>query len=143
MSRIHMEIRAGTAADADEIVHLWQSAGSPPTPTDTAPHVRAAMAHPGMRLFVMVIEGQIVGSVIGAFDGWRGNIYRLAVHPDYRRRGIARALVAEVERSLDSQGVQRINALVEREDSDAMGFWDAAGYPADFTFVRRLRDRVR
>ena len=37
--------------------------------------------------------GRIVGSLIVAWDGWRGSFYRLAVHPDWRRRGVATALI--------------------------------------------------
>ena len=86
------------------------------------------------------VEGQIVGSIIGTFDGWRGNIYRLAVHPDYRRRGVARALVAEVETRLARQGAKRITALVEKDQPRAMSFWEAVGYRADERIVRRVRN---
>jgi ribosomal protein S18 acetylase RimI-like enzyme len=84
-------------------------------------------------------EGRLVGSIIGTFDGWRGNIYRLAVHPDCRRRGIARALVGEVEKRLIQQGAKRNSALVEKNHPLAMNFWEAAGYRVDERIVRRVR----
>ena len=83
--------------------------------------------------------GQIIGSIIGTFDGWRGNIYRMAVHPDYRRRGIARALVAEVEKRLTQQGAKRITALVEKDCNWAKAFWQAVGYNLDSRIVRHVR----
>src|SRR5438094_227603 len=70
----------------------------------------------------------LAGSIIGIFDGWRGNSYRLAVHPDHRRQEIARALVAEVEKCLAKQGAKRITALVEKSHAWAMTFWEAVGY---------------
>ena len=85
-------------------------------------------------------EGQIVGSIIGTFDGWRGNIYRLAVHPDHRRQGIARALVAEVEKRLAQQGAKRITALVEKDHPWATAFGEAVGYQVDERIVRRVRN---
>tara|TARA_B100001245_G_scaffold185884_1_gene144034 strand:+ start:330 stop:536 length:207 start_codon:yes stop_codon:yes gene_type:complete len=44
--------------------------------------------------------GDIAGAVIAAFDGWQGNIYCLAVHPDHQRKGIARRLVLESPKGL-------------------------------------------
>jgi ribosomal protein S18 acetylase RimI-like enzyme len=84
--------------------------------------------------------GRIVGSIIGTFDGWRGNIYRLAVRVDHRRQGVARALVAEVERRLTRQGAKRITALVEKDHPWAMNFWEAVGYRVDERIVRRVRN---
>ena len=69
----------------------------------------------------------IVGSVIATFDGWRGNMYRIAMHPDLRRRGIAIALVREGERRLVEQGCIRIAAIVLLDEEHATGFWAAAG----------------
>jgi ribosomal protein S18 acetylase RimI-like enzyme len=89
---------------------------------------------------VAEVGGRVIGSVIGAFDGWRGNLYRLAVHPDYSRRGVARALVAEAERGLAREGAKRITALVEKDHPRATGFWAAAGYGVDERIVRYIRN---
>ena len=104
--------------------------------TDTVKDLRRAVADSPAAVLVAEVEGQVIGSVIGSFDGWRGNIYRLAVHPDYRRQGIARALVAEVERQLARQGAKLISAWVEKEHPWAMGFWRAIGYEVDTRMVR-------
>jgi ribosomal protein S18 acetylase RimI-like enzyme len=83
----------------------------------------------------------VVGSIIAKWDGWRGNMYRLAVLPDYRRLGVARALVEEGERCLRDQGCRRVSAIVMREHEWAVGFWVAASYTNDermFRFVRNL-----
>ena len=119
---------------------LWRQAGATVSPTDTVEDLyRTITASPAIVL-VAEAEGQIIGSVIGSFDGWRGNIYRLAVHPDFRRYGVARALVREVEQRLLRQGAGRITAWVEKEHPWAMGFWNAAGYEIDTRMVRFIND---
>jgi ribosomal protein S18 acetylase RimI-like enzyme len=85
-------------------------------------------------------EGELVGALIAAWDGWRGNMYRLAVHPGHRRHGIGRQLLDAGEAHLRAVGGRRVTALVAHDDPVAAGFWDAAGYPVDAEIGRRVRN---
>ncbi len=91
-------------------------------------------------LFVAELNEQILGALIAAWDGWRGNMYRLAVREDCRRDGIGLALVHAGEEYLRECGVRRVTALVAFEDEAAGGFWEAAGYPQDREIGRRVRN---
>jgi ribosomal protein S18 acetylase RimI-like enzyme len=132
-------IRVCRQEDIEAVLELWRQAGAIPSVTDTAPDLHRAITEGPAHVLVAEAGGRLVGSIIGTFDGWRGNIYRLAVDPDYRRQGIARALVAEVEKRLSEQGAKRITALVEKNHPLAMNFWDAVGYRVDERIVRRVR----
>ena len=82
-----------------------------------------------------------MGTVVAVWDGWRGNMYRLAVLPSHRRRGIATLLVREGERRLSAQGAERISALVATRDAAACALWRALGFEFDDVagrFVRAL-----
>ena len=133
-------IRACRVDDVQAVLALWRHADATPGVTDTADDLRRAVTLSSARILVAEAEGRLVGSIIGTFDGWRGNIYRLAVHPDHRRQGVARALVAEVEKRLTRQGARRITALVEKDHPWAMNFWEAVGYRVDERVVRRVRN---
>src|SRR5262245_48058514 len=135
-----LSIRVCRLEDIEGILELWRQADATPGVTDTADDLRRAITQTPAHVLVVEVASRLVGSIIGTFDGWRGNIYRLAVHPDYRRQGIARALVAEIERRLTRQGTKRITALVEKDHPWAMNFWEAVGYRVDERIVRRVRN---
>jgi ribosomal protein S18 acetylase RimI-like enzyme len=127
------------------VLEMWREAEvTPPSVSDSIEALTRLIAEPTAILLVAEVDERIVASVIGGWDGWRGNIYRLAVTPDYRRKGIARRLVEEVSAALFVKGATRISALVEREHPWAIGFWESmreAGYESDAKFARYIADR--
>ncbi|MCE2466343.1 MAG: GNAT family N-acetyltransferase [Dehalococcoidia bacterium] len=136
-------IRQCLKDDVVAVLDLWKEAEATVSVSDAPNDLLSAIDSTSTLVLVAEIGDKgIVGSVIGAFDGWRGNIYRLAVHPSYRRRGIGRALVTEAERQLVQQGAKRISALVERDHPWATGFWTAVDYEQDGRMVRYVKNLI-
>ena len=90
------------------ILDLWREAGSIPSLSDSIEVLRRLSQENGL-LLVAEYNKHLVGTVMGGWDGWRGNIYRLAVLPEYRRQGIGRALVQEIEHRYHMRGAKRIS----------------------------------
>lgn len=132
-------IRECLIEEAEGLLALWEAAGTSPSVTDTVADIRRTIESHASVL-VAEADQRIVGSLIATFDGWRGNMYRIAVHPDYRRRGIGRALVTEGERGLTKQGAKRITALVEEKYPWAIAFWSNVGYEIEPGIVRFFRN---
>ena len=91
--------------------------------------LRGTLKHgPDLLLVADDVGAGVVGVVLGTFDGRRGWIHRLAVHPDHRRKGLATSLVGELEQRLATRGARRINLLVMPDNSDGLRFWQRLGH---------------
>jgi ribosomal protein S18 acetylase RimI-like enzyme len=132
-------IRPLRPGESSALLALWAAAAATPSVTDNAQEIERAIGHEALACLVAEAGADLVGSIFATFDGWRGNIYRLAVHPGHRRRGVARRLVAAAEELLGGRGVRRITALVEKDHPWAVAFWGAAGYGDDVRISRFVR----
>ena len=136
-----MNIRAAGPGDVPAVLELWARARKSGASTSDSEQVVARLLErdPGS-LLVGERDGLLVGTLIAAWDGWRGNMYRLAVVPEERRNGIARLLVEAGEERLRELGAHRVSALAWRDDAPAFGLWEAAGYDDDSGVARFVRN---
>ena len=114
---MNMKIRPAVENDIDAVLALWERAAEPTT-TDDAAAIAA--------LLVAEESGEIVGSVIAGWDGWRGSVYRLSVAPAKREQGLGRQLLAAAEDRLHDLGVRRMHAIVIGADDRAVAFWQTS-----------------
>jgi ribosomal protein S18 acetylase RimI-like enzyme len=132
-------IRECRQEDCPAVLDLWRQAGAIPSRTDTLEELQRLVGEDNGLFLVAEEAGRVVGTIVGGWDGWRGNMYRLAVLPEFRRGGVARSLVSEVERRLRAKGASRVTALVVKSEEEAMAFWPAAGYEHDQRMVRFVK----
>jgi len=126
-------LRAAVADDIPAVLAFWTDATAEPSSTDDSGGIAGLLAHAPGALIVAIDDGTIVGTVVAGWDGWRGALYRLAVAPSHRRRGIATALVDAAERHLRALGARRMHLIVSTAGgSAAVDFWTSARYePTD------------
>jgi ribosomal protein S18 acetylase RimI-like enzyme len=136
-------IRPGRAGDVLGVLELWRRAEASASPTEEPEDVGGLLLRdPEALLVAETAEGEIVGTLIAGWDGWRGGFYRLAVDPAHRRHGLATALVRAGEERLRALGARRLGAIVESHEPDAMAFWSSAGYELQSSrsrFVKNLQ----
>jgi ribosomal protein S18 acetylase RimI-like enzyme len=134
-------VRPAQADDIPGVLELWNRARSPAAVTPDDDQVLSRlMDHTADALLVAELDGEIVGALIAAWDGWRGNMYRLAVLPHLRRQGIATCLVEAGHEHLKSKGARRVTALVAHEEDDAVRVWKAMAYRPDEQISRFVRN---
>jgi ribosomal protein S18 acetylase RimI-like enzyme len=126
-----MLIRPFTAADTDDVVALWTASGLVRPWNDPRADIRRKLAVQP-ELFLVAVEGaDLLGTVMGGYDGHRGSAYYLAVDPAHERAGIGRALMAEIERLLVELGCPKLNLMVRSDNLAVLGFYRGLGYGED------------
>ena len=136
-----VDVRDLTADDGDRVRTFWLACGIRIRPGDDDRSLAAfSERNPGL-VIVGEDRGRIVGTALAGWDGRRGWLYHVAVHPDERRRGIATKLVRLLEERLRERGCHKVNLIVWEGEERAMAFWTAIGYERDKTveFSKALR----
>ena len=135
-----VNIRPARNDDAAAVLRFWSASAYGVSPTDDPDGLTSLLAQPGDGLLLAVESGEIIGTIIAGWDGWRGNLYRLAVLQAHRRKGVAGLLVREAEKRLREKGARRIGALVEVDNEPGRAFWASQGYDVASSQTRFVKD---
>ena len=128
-----MQIRAFEEGDADEVVALWRLCGLTRPWNDPRRDI-ARKLDVQRELFLVGVEegkGAVVASIMAGYEGHRGWVNYLAVHPDARGAGHGRTLMGEVEALLLARGCPKVNLQVRGDNAEALAFYAAVGYGVD------------
>lgn len=130
-----MIVRPVEDRDVAALPALWQAVGLTARVGDFAAEIAAKRQRDPELFLVAEDDGAVVGSVMGGYDGRRGYVYRMAVAAGHRRRGVASALIVELEGRFAKLGVHKVNLLAYRGNDPARRFWTALGYAEDTVTV--------
>lgn len=126
---MRLTFRTATEDDIPDLLTLWaKAAENDSRPPDTEGAVKALIGRDPDAAIVAESDGHLVGSVIAGWDGWRYHLYRLAVDPAWRRRGVATALLDAAEARFAELGATRADAMVLGSNEQGQTLWRARGY---------------
>jgi len=132
--------------DYPAVLALWETAGPGLHigKSDSPQEILKKVQRDPDLFLVAEKDGRIIGTVIGGFDGRRGMVYHLGVLPEFRRSGIGRALMAEVEIRLQNKGCLKSYLMVV-DDNEAAKFYEACGWEIQNVrlFAKEFTTRVK
>ncbi len=125
-----MQFKFLTIEEYDDVINLWKRAGLKfkPKGRDSRESMKKQLeSYPDMLLGAF-IDGKLVGIAIITHDGRKGWINRLAVDPDYRRRGIAKEIIMKSEEIFRRKGIFLFAALIEDWNTASQELFSQMGY---------------
>ena len=128
------------------VIALWKSVFGYQAPHNTPELAIAKKLAVADSLFFVAVERQaVVGTVMAGYDGHRGWIYSLAVHPDWRKQGIGSALLRHAEARLSALGCVKINLQILEENQSVQAFYSSHGYSTEkrISMGKKLPENVR
>lgn len=136
------QIRIMTIADYDALYDLWLHI--PGMGLNTTDDSREGIAQYLKRnpttCFVAEADGKLIGVIMAGHDGRRGFIYHTAVLPEYRKQGIAMALVDHAMQALEAEGIHKTALVVFASNELGNGFWEHIGFTKREDLVYRNRN---
>jgi ribosomal protein S18 acetylase RimI-like enzyme len=133
-----MQIRPFESGDYDQVLALWRTGGLVIGRSDSRESLRRQLERDADLFLVAQEDEQIVGVVMGRWDGRRGWVNRLAVAPGQREKGLGSLLVARIEERLKAKGCEKVNLLIDAVNSGVQGFYARLGYTRnDLVFMEK------
>ncbi len=123
--------RYDDTAHRNQVVALWRTVFNYPADYNQ-PETAIDQKIQFDDLFFVAVEGEsLVGTIMAGYDGHRGWIYSMAVHPDQRGTGIGSMLLAFAEQSLVRLGCTKLNLQIHANNSDVVHFYESNGFAVE------------
>lgn len=126
-----MEIRPYQASDEFSVVRLWTDCDVVTPSNNPRRDIQRKLEVQPEMFLVGCKNGQIIATIMAGYEGHRGWINYLAVHPDHQHTGIGRRMMDEAEILLRGLGCAKINLQVRSSNVKVIQFYKKIGYKED------------
>lgn len=126
-----MQIRPFEISDEAAVIDLWRQCELVKSVNDPVKDIRRKLAVNPEWFLVGTIDGEVIATVMAGYEGHRGWINYLAVHPAHRLNGCGGQIMAEAEKLLRVAGCPKINLQVRTSNQAVVAFYRSIGYRMD------------
>lgn len=123
-----MNIRNMKIEDYYEVYKLWQKCCISLGKSDSKEEIQKFIFMNPETSMVGTIDNKIIGCVLGGYDGRRGLIHHLAVHPDYQGNDYGTILMECLENKFKEKGVVKMSFWVQNSNIGVVDFYEKLGY---------------
>lgn len=81
--------------------------------------------------FVGVYDSKVIASAMAGYDGHRGSVFYLAIHPEFQGSGYGQKMMEYIELILLDLGCPKLNIVVRSTNEKVLGFYDGLSYIKD------------
>lgn len=121
-------IRPYLETDLDDVIALWELCDLTRPWNNPEIDIFRKLAQRDQLFLLAVKDDQLIATVIGGYDGHRGWVNYLAVHPHFQRNGVATALIQQLEKRLIALGCPKLQLLIRQDNIDVQNFYEQLGY---------------
>ena len=126
-----MIIQPYEVSQQEELIALWRYCNLVTPQNDPQKDIERKLNTDPENLLVGLVENTLIASCMFGYDGHRGWVNYLAVHPSHRKQGYARALLQAAEQKLKSIGCPKVNLQIRTGNEEVVAFYNALGYTTD------------
>jgi ribosomal protein S18 acetylase RimI-like enzyme len=124
----------------DELINFWKSIEGLYLSDDDSYENLSVFLKRNPKLNFVVLRGDsIIATIKCSHDGRRGYIHHLAVKEGFRKKGIARELVARCLNNLREKGIKEYRVFVVDSNQEAIRFWKHIGFEEQVYDYRTLQ----
>ena len=126
-----MQVRCFHASDTAAVIELWRACELTRAWNDPAKDIMRKLSVQPELFLIGEVAGRLMASAMVGYDGHRGWVNYLAVHPDCRRQGHGEGLMGHAEQALLTLGCPKLNLQVRSSNAGVLAFYRALGYLPD------------
>jgi ribosomal protein S18 acetylase RimI-like enzyme len=110
------------------VISLWKSCGLIVPQNDPVEDIQTKLDFQPELFFIALLENEVIGSVMGGYDGHRGWLYYLAILPEHQKKGYGRQLVEKAVSELRNLGCLKVNLQVRADNASVVEFYEHLGF---------------